>query len=391
MAEYKEGLNRSHSRLSAIAQYTIDKNPHIKQLDNPKYHQFINPLPYVLTSAPLTIAGTPRMEYQRRLLSERSTNHWGQLKLFVMELYFLTRFTCGPNRSNKEWTVVYAGAAPGQHTPHLTKLFPNCTFILYDPAPYCPDLAWEAHERITVINRFFIEETADEYKDCNDVLFISDIRTRQVPTSVISKNEEDEIDSDVRANMARQAGWVKTIKPVAAMLKFRLPWTAGTTAYFPGEVWIQAWAPTTSTETRLVCTRDQILETPIHYDNTEYEEQMMYHNTIRRCQLFDHGLSLGAVPGLDLCYDCSITVLAFHKYLAATSASEDNISETDITNALTNTLKAISPVGRTLDCIYPVSTSLKAAVYGKFAFYNYTDDKFTITNNRSDTERRKSQ
>ena len=67
----------------------------------------------------------PEKEYYRRLDEAKTTIHWGQRKLFLTELQFLTHFW-DPNQV-PEPIVIYAGAAPGRHFPLLSKLFPQLT------------------------------------------------------------------------------------------------------------------------------------------------------------------------------------------------------------------------------------------------------------------------
>ncbi len=99
--------------------------------------------------------------------------HFGQRKLFLTELLFLTNYG---HLSN---TVVYPGAAHGYHIPLLAALFPTHKFYLYDAANFFEGI--ESYERIKVFNKLFLEEDAmkEEYKNA---LLISDIRTTEVAT-----------------------------------------------------------------------------------------------------------------------------------------------------------------------------------------------------------------
>ncbi|CAD8125350.1 unnamed protein product [Paramecium sonneborni] len=79
-----------------------------------------------------------------------------------------------------------------------------------------------------------------------------------------------------------QMEWVKILKPQKAMLKFRCAYPTEInepTEFFQGEIYIQAWAPASSTETRLI--PYHYLNT-IFYDNHKYEEQLFYHNDVVR-------------------------------------------------------------------------------------------------------------
>ena len=74
--------------------------------------------------------------------------------------------------------------------------------------------------------------------------------------------------------------WCQIMKPDLAVLKFRLPWGGGKSSYLPGRIFVQAFAPCTSTETRLLVRKEDCDEEQ-GYDHVEYEEKLMYHNTVR--------------------------------------------------------------------------------------------------------------
>jgi hypothetical protein len=60
----------------------------------------------------------------------RALIHNGQRKLFLTELQHLTHVL---NSANEEALIIYAGSAPGNHSPTLGSMFPNCKFIFVDP------------------------------------------------------------------------------------------------------------------------------------------------------------------------------------------------------------------------------------------------------------------
>merc|ERR1712187_801054 len=80
-------------------------------------------------------------------------------------------------------------------------------------------------------------------------------------------------------------------------------------------------APCTSTESRLLVTAADLDLDEKSYNNQEYMEQLMRHNTIGRASLHDLGAlprnSPEAVPGLDSCYDCAAFTATIRSYLAA--------------------------------------------------------------------------
>lgn len=73
----------------------------------------------------------PRKKYYSRSEEEKEEiRHWGQRKLLMVEIYFLT--TYGHLSKN----VIYAGAAPGMHIAFLSHLFKDHKFYLYDPSEF---------------------------------------------------------------------------------------------------------------------------------------------------------------------------------------------------------------------------------------------------------------
>ena len=80
---------------------------------------------------------------------------WGQRKLLLMELEFLTNF------SKDGDTVLYVGAGPGDHIPFLAgQLFPKLKFILYDAVPFGFDPELHDLSNVTIVNDLFRESDA---------------------------------------------------------------------------------------------------------------------------------------------------------------------------------------------------------------------------------------
>src|SRR5581483_2010112 len=232
----------------------------------------------------------PRLEYRRRGWEQKKTiRHWGQRKLLLSEILFLTRWG---HLSN---TVVYAGAAPGTHISYLTYLFPNHNFILIDPNPF--QIISENLGKIQIINAYFDDNMANSFLN-QDVLFVSDIRTADYRQMTKEENERYIVkDNEI------QMKWIRDMKPAKSMLKFRCPYPdiiAGQTQMFKGTLFFQAWAPGSSTETRLVV--DDSLEI-INYDNLVYEEYLSHHNVITRYKLFNQPVK---GEGLDQSYDAAL-------------------------------------------------------------------------------------
>lgn len=284
----------------------------------------------------------PRLKYQSNRIMPSDVVHWGQRKLLLTEIEFITGILCGAPISKpsglksskpsglKSSTVVYAGAAPGTHVLFLSKLFPQMRFELYDPREF--DKCLENNDKITTHVQYFTHETAKQWAG-QDVLFISDIRTGDIETMSV-----DEVEERVKIDHQWQREWYYIMSPIAAMFKFRLPWDDNTTEYMAGDIHIQPYPPITSTETRLIVGKDAPLKT---YDNRRYEEQLAYINNVVRVSDFDNALyDSDAMPNN---YDSAAELhilsgyLKFSKSLKSGSLPDfDSILE--LSNAITKSI-----------------------------------------------------
>lgn len=382
------------------------ENPHLKQAL--AYHKdlIINRQPFTLQSRLLT-DNYPRASYQRRKGQIKSVLHWGQRKLLMSEIEFLT------NYGEAGRIVLYAGAAPGHHINYLSTLFPEMKFVLVDPSPF----AAVPTDRVTIIQDFFTDDLAEKYSGLG-VLFISDIRTASW-----QEMKEEDVESYVESDNVAQMRWHGILKPHRSMLKFRLPYvenhsSANThTRYLDGEVYLPVWGPQTTSETRLVpcatpenvarkaeedgkkrleweekvtqqqgCNKVQTRATnevkteeinpeerqknedkmdasedPTAWckmkvwDNKLYEDQMFYFNTIGRVTYYEHQVE---GDGLDHCYDCCAEIYILQNYLVKSGKlTEDKIGTSEANKMISEMSLKISPQcssqGRTLSTPQP--------------------------------------
>lgn len=238
-----------------------------------------------------------------------SSYHYGQRKLLISEIEFLTKY------SNMARNILYIGAAPGTHIPMLSMLFRNNKFILYDPLKFSikPD------ECITIVNNKFTIDDIQKFKDISDdLIIISDLRTNTDDNSIINDN-------------IFQKKVVKEINPVAASLKFRIPYDKGRPSdinFIDGEYHIQSWSKEFSSETRLFCNRP-------YKDfniNVEFYENYMYtHNKLVRPSIYETNL-VYRNPYMDKCYDCTSESFILEEY---TKKYNPDISVSDINKAIT--------------------------------------------------------
>jgi len=198
----------------------------------------------------------------------KSGHHNGQRKLNMVEWLFLTDAVRESGGRNANITVVYAGAAPANHTGYMAHMFPNIKFILVDPNNFAihgvrSTILWNETEHnykaqqmldrnmrrgdesiddraddvfaaaaalpprpadpqlanIYIVNSYFTVGCANAVARHfpGRVYFISDIRTN-------SHQDEQAPDTlDITWNMAQQYNWIRAMKPIASHLKFRPP------------------------------------------------------------------------------------------------------------------------------------------------------------------------
>lgn len=277
--------------------------------------------------------------------------HYGQRKLLLSEVQFLTNWV------HKDALVIYAGAAPNIKGFLLARLFPNHRFVFIDPNRFRiranrkeKKLIFKSsHEtilndiqekgaRIFIINECFTNDFAKLFED-KDVLFISDIRTR---------NEEDEFPSDICIinDLITQANWLYHMRPRASLLKFRLPYfyceaneiekyyeentllfnefkqnfgvplvsyQEKILYYFDSPIYLQSWAGIKSTETRMKVMREDIDKDFKQYDGIAYDEHLYFYNIIVRQHAFCFNIKTEVFIGH--CCDCRKEIIIWESYI----------------------------------------------------------------------------
>lgn len=228
----------------------------------------------------------PQLPYRGRGQEQKLAIGWGQRKLALTLIQFLN-YEWHPQQSTHP-IIVYAGAAPGLNITFVADLYPQVEWHLYDPQSF----AIKPRPNIHIYNKLFTNDIAKEwhYQTGNNgknkyILFVSDIRTASTDMPPL------EIEQKVQQDMMYQMQWVELMQPVAAHLKFRLPYSDKgldltiPIPYLNGAVFKQAWARPTSTESRLVIKRKDMING--QYPSKQwlakiYEDQMFYHNAVIR-------------------------------------------------------------------------------------------------------------
>ena len=229
----------------------------------------------------------PEEPYHRRKDEEKTSISWGQRKLLMTLISFLSKHVKGfedtkDGVTHKPVVIVYAGAAPSVNIGIAATLFSNISWHLYDPAPF--KIKTDVNKKIIVYQKKFTDEIASYWRDIQEkdgnVYFISDIRTADYTKT---KNLEDN-EKQIMEDMELQKKWVEIIKPCKCQLKFRLPYTLPNfpveIEYFDGIIYKQPYSPQMSTETRLVLTSPDL--TYKKYSCEKYQSQLFYHNIVIR-------------------------------------------------------------------------------------------------------------
>ena len=265
----------------------------------------------------------PYQDYKYSINGKAPTNlekiynlHHGQRKLFLSDMHIImeTIKICGPSID-----VVYAGAAPGYHTSHLSSLFPEARLHLYDPADFDPTL--KDHPKVSLHQEMFTNEVAAKWTGkCN--AFICDIR---VPTA---SRYETEI--QIEEDMQHQADWTKIIGADLTSLKFRPPYVNNDDdakkvkdyKYYGGIVYWGIYPPVQSTEGRLFVTKKSIDIGFVPFDPIHYQDACSQHN-VRRVWKNNKALpGLNRVPGYDRCVDCTLEANLWRQYIEFSGSTE---------------------------------------------------------------------
>ncbi|CAF4480898.1 unnamed protein product, partial [Didymodactylos carnosus] len=247
-------------KLSKEQKYLYRQNPHLRQvfLEEKKKLVFYcgGDKTFSTTENRLLLPTSGRTPYNSSKTSFQTVKHYGQRKLLMSEIEFLTNViaTAAHSTDSQNLLVIYAGAAPGSHTNYLSLMFPQLRFIFFDHSEFLA----EESDHIKIRREMFTNELAEEYSTIKEnLLFICDIR----------------------------------------------------------QLYFQAWAPPRSTECRLLVTQDDISKPLIEYDNTDYDSAMFYFSTCTRTMYYEHDYNKGEHIGLDHCYDCRTELFILEQYV----------------------------------------------------------------------------
>jgi cap2 methyltransferase len=215
------------------------------------------------------------MTYKESLQKCKNTRDlkWGQLKLMLSELQFMTMY------AQPGCLVIYIGAGPGYHIGFLAELYPDCQFDLWDSVKFNID---NPPSNIKYYTRYFTDNDAKAYAQSDKkILVITDLRNLDIRQHK-KNNDYESMDTLVMDDMDMQAKWCQIMDPIAASLKFRLPYEKSY-KYLDGIIYLQCFSQI-STESRLVTNN---YWNYVKYDVKQFDRMLAYHNAKNRCVKLD--------------------------------------------------------------------------------------------------------
>jgi hypothetical protein len=255
----------------------------------------------------------PKLEYtssqQNNNYNRKKNHHWGQRKLFLSEIQFLTAEVQSLSQSV---FCVYAGACPGDaqsHLPHILKMFPQTKWLLCDPAFTSRHSRqfqkYIEEKRVALLHEPFTENTAGainsfmqtatenasaaqthvqqlmeelQVRETTLTLFVSDLR---------SDTDEKSILNDM---LLQYKCFLAMPCANAGIFKFRPPYPDKVTGidnelledgqrlrYFDGHIYWPIFGPVQTTESRLYVKQSSPQQEAL-YDIKTYEQIMSHFN-----------------------------------------------------------------------------------------------------------------
>jgi Poly A polymerase regulatory subunit len=225
--------------------------------------------------------------------------HCGQLKLLLTCTEILTK------QSKPGDIVVYTGNSTGSHLRLLATMFPLLDIHMYDTStPF-----QTPHENVCTFARPFSDDDAASYysgmdPENSNVLFMCDVRDlshgSRKHVAVAKSNGHANSPYEIQTDLQRQQRWVQMMRPRVALLKFRQPYDQPKLLYLAGQMYIQPFAPSLSSECRLLVDAPSKYSDDYQmqeYDNAVHGDIMYHHNVVvrtRPCHTFpETNVSIG--------------------------------------------------------------------------------------------------
>jgi hypothetical protein len=200
------------------------------------------------------------------------------------------------------------------------------------------DIINNTNEQFFIYQDYFTIDICKELRKLEKIFFWSDIRTDSNGDSIEITDPDD---FHIIWNSAQQYIWMRMLQPEQSMLKFRAPFDFDEKTYnklktdshqpmkdiklakkegldfltnyknqefhfYKGKILLQCWSRRSSTESRLIVSRNTIIHDRIKkYDWHEYEDKFCYLNNVVRTFKYYTNEHTNAKIGFDNCFDCT--------------------------------------------------------------------------------------
>jgi glutaredoxin-related protein len=109
----------------------------------------------------------------------------------------------------------------------------------------------------------------------------------------------------------------------------------GILRYLPGDIYIQPWAPITSTETRLVGNREDLKKSLLIYSEEDYTSKFVFYNNILRQFVIHENKYFDREREICYCGDCALECQILEDYRTKINPTFDILEGIDILKKLT--------------------------------------------------------
>lgn len=285
--------------------------------------------------------------------------HWGQRKLLLSEIDFITQNT----EKEDQIIAIYIGAAPFDHGPALLEMYENMRMVLVDPRNKWNE-ELKNNKRVSIITGF-LDISYDGYSENENVTLVSDLVFLLMAGILkVDENDYEEGESgfatlSAEFKQAKEDGKIPSYKilffsdirrdsyinddlivkelgvhkdmtlqkdianevsrffnqfdiEIMCSLKFHVPFVyeigGEDYVYGKGDLHVQPWARPFSTELRLWWNPK---DGERMYNKRVLEDIMMFHNT----NLRDRNYGEPLIEGYDGCHDCHYEIKIISDYV----------------------------------------------------------------------------
>jgi hypothetical protein len=240
---------------------------------------------------------TGKLAYDDQVKPAPSVRHDQMRQQILAEIEFLTKYGALSQK------VLYLGRS-AKHLEFLTTLFPSHHFIVYNNEDQMlPNEHYEFRSEPFTDSTALLYTSAavvsgwlcpEEVTDRSPILMISNLMEEKKPSKKFAPKGRDPAapppqPKKMREVMDDQKRWYLIIKPLAAMINFKLPYTPGVSSYLKGEKYFEIWGPATGTQTKLWLVHNSDGgEECVEYEHQDYESILFHHNIRVRDQTFEN-------------------------------------------------------------------------------------------------------